>query len=203
MRVSIRLRRTHRVAHSLGGWGTYLAGECRIKGGIVMHTYRIEEMERGGGWEMILGIVVLATLVVCGLATMPTPSRTVGEAGSIGFSQDRLRATVARELRTRDGSLEKELKDLSKTIESTRADLASFRVVHDTLIAQVAASTAKVQEIESRIQETKTQAGKLNEYAALQEQLRKERDEALTQAKDATERIRELTLQLQRAGVYP
>ena len=114
-----------------------------------------------------------------------------------------MRAAEIQDLRTRDSSLESELKKLTKLLESTRADLASFRQVHDTLIAQVAVTTAKMQEIEGKMQDTKAQAGKLSEYAALQEQLQKERDEALTQAKDAGERVRELTLKLQRAGVYP
>jgi len=60
-----------------------------------------------------------------------------------------------------------------------------------------------VQELEGRLQDSKTLAGKLKEYAALQERLQKERDEAVRQAQEAADRIRELTLKLQRAGVYP
>jgi len=60
-----------------------------------------------------------------------------------------------------------------------------------------------MQEIEAGMETTKVQAEKLSEYAALQEELQKERDEALLQAKSAAERVRELTLRLQRAGVYP
>jgi len=170
-----------------------------------MQTYRIQETDARGGdnVETILGIVVLVVLVACGLARVPMPVRMAGEEASIGLRGGRLHSTVVQELETRNSSLEGEIKKLSKAVESTKADLASFRVVHDTLIAQVAATTAKLQEVDGRIAETKTHAGKLNEYAALQEQLRKERDEALDEAKDAAERVRELTLRLQRAGVYP
>lgn len=170
-----------------------------------MHTYRIQEADAGGSdnVETILGIVVLVVLVACGLASVPLPGRLAGEEASIGFRGGRVHSTVVQELQTRNLSLEDEVKKLSKAVENTKADLASFRVVHDTLIAQVAATTAKLQEVDGRIEETKSHAGKLNEYAALQEQLRKERDEALGEAKDAAERVRELTLRLQRAGVYP
>jgi septal ring factor EnvC (AmiA/AmiB activator) len=170
-----------------------------------MHTYRIQEAERNGrdNVEGILGIVVLVVLIACGLASVPLPSRIASEEASISRHRDQLRAAEIQNLQTRDSSLESELKKLTKLLESTRADLTSFRQVHDTLISQVAVTTGKMQEIESNMQDTKAQAGKLSEYAALQERLQKERDEALTQAKDAAERVRDLTLRLQRAGVYP
>jgi chromosome segregation ATPase len=170
-----------------------------------MQTYRMQERERTGyeNAETILGIVILVVLVACGFANVPMPSRATSEASSISLRRDKLRAAEIQELRTRDGSLEAELRRLSKAIETTKSDFVSFRQVHDTLIAQVATTTAKLQEFEGKFQDGKTQATKINEYAGLQEQLKKERDEALTQAKDAAERVRELTLRLQRAGVYP
>ena len=170
-----------------------------------MNTYRIQEAQSNGrdNAEAILGIVVLVMLVTCGLASVPMPSRTMGEEPSISLRRDKLRAAEIQDLRTQDSSLEDELRKLSKALENTKADLTSFRQVHDTLIAQVATTTTKMQEIEGSIQDTKSQAGKLSEYAVLQERLQKERDEALGQAKDAAERVRELTLRLQRAGVYP
>lgn len=169
-----------------------------------MHTYRIEETESSGSRhaEMILAIVVLAVLVACGLASVPVPSR-ISEEEAIALRREKMRVTEIEGLRTRDGAMESELKKLTKALEGTKSDLASFRQVHDTLIAQVALTTSKMQEVDGRIEDTKAQAERLSEYAALQEQLQKERDQALTQAKDAGQRIRELTLKLQRAGVYP
>ncbi|MGE5294188.1 MAG: hypothetical protein ACM3VT_05115 [Solirubrobacterales bacterium] len=170
-----------------------------------MHTYRIQGADKIGrdNLESILGVVVLVVLLACGLASMPMTIRTAGEDISVSLRRDRERTQELQELRNRDGSLEAELKKLSKTLESTKADLASFRQVHDTLIAQVAVATAKMQEIAGQIEDTKGTATKLTEYATLQEQLKKERDAAVNQAKDATERVRELTLRLQRAGAYP
>ncbi len=170
-----------------------------------MHTYRIQDAEKMGRnyIESILGIIVLVVLLACGFASMPMTVRTTGEDFSVSLRRDRQRAVELQELKNRDGTLEAELKKLSKTLDSTKTDLASFRQVHDTLIAQVAVTTAKMQEIAGQIEDTKGQATKLTEYATLQEQLRKERDQAVNQAKDATERVRELTLRLQKAGVYP
>jgi len=170
-----------------------------------MQSQRVRERERIGSdsVETVLGIVILLVLVACGLASVPMPSRTAGDNVSINLRRDRMRAAEIQELQTRDSSLETELRKLAKTIEATKSDFASFRQVHDTLITQVATATAKLQEFESKFHDAKNQATKINEYATVQEQLKKERDEALTQAKDAAERVRELTLRLQRAGVYP
>ncbi|MBP7050332.1 MAG: hypothetical protein KBE65_04895 [Phycisphaerae bacterium] len=169
-----------------------------------MHTYQIRESgtNKKSFEEMILGIVVLVLLVVCAFAGVSASSRT---ASRESFSLQRARVHAARieQLQTRDDLLEGEIKRLSKALENTRSDLASFRQVHDTLITQVATATNKVRELEASIQSSQVQASKLKEYAAMREQLQKERDEAVSRAKDAAERIRELTLKLQRAGVYP
>ncbi len=170
-----------------------------------MYTYHIRASRRNrkDSEEMILGIVVLVLLVVCGLAQVPVPSRMAGRDPSLNFQLERLHATHVQELRTRDHALEDEIKRLSRALDGTRADLASFRQVHDSLITQVATATTRLQELEATLHDSKAQAGKLKEYASLQEQLKKERDEAVSQAHNAAERIRELTLKLQRAGVYP
>lgn len=170
-----------------------------------MHTYRIQVAERDGRdiMESVLGIVVLVVLIACGLASVPLPSRIASEEASISRRRDKQRVAEIQDLRAQNTSLESELEKLSKALESTKTDLASFRQVHDTLIAQVTTTTARMQEIEAGMETTKVQAEKLSEYAALQEELQQERDEALLQAKSAAERVRELTLRLQRAGVYP
>ncbi len=170
-----------------------------------MNTYHIQESSssRKGWEERILGIVVLILLVACGLASLPVPSYMTSRESSFRFDWERLHATQVERLQARAKVLENEIRRLSKALENTQADLHSFRQVHDTLIAQVATTTGSVREIEGSLQDSKAQAEKLKEYAALQEQLRKERDEAVSRAKDAAERIRELTLKLQRAGVYP
>jgi DNA repair exonuclease SbcCD ATPase subunit len=170
-----------------------------------MHTYRIRESGRNrkNNEETIVAIAALALLVACGLAGVSAPSRVTSAEASLGSHRERLHTAQIENLQTRDTKLEDEIRKLSKALESARADLASFRQLHDPLIAQVATTTSRVQELEGRLQDSRTQAGRLKEYAALHEQLQKERDEAVSQAKDAAERIRELTLKLQRAGVYP
>lgn len=166
--------------------------------------YRIQEAVRDN-WnaEGVVGIVVLLMLVACGMASVPKPHRIAGEELAISLRRDKQRAAEIQSLRDENESLQSKLQSLSKTLESTRADLASFRQAYDTFYSQAVTTTAKVQEIESTIEDAKAQSEKIRKYTALQEQLQKERDEALTQAKDAADRVRELTLKLQRAGVYP
>ena len=149
-----------------------------------------------------MGIAAVVLLLVCGLTDVPAPARMMDGDPSPDFSRERRHVTQVERLQTRDSELQDEIRELSQALEDTKADLSSFRRVHDTLIAQVAATTAQVQELEGRLVDSKAQAAKLKEYAALQQQLQKERDEAVGQAKAAAERIRELTLKLQRAGVY-
>jgi len=170
-----------------------------------MRTYRIRQSGANGNSreEAIVGVVAFVLLVACGLAGICAPSHTTSAEPSLGFQQERLHAAQIGRLQTRDNGLEDEIRRLSRNLESTKVDLASFRQAHDVLITQVAATTARVQELEGRLQDSKTLAGKLKEYAALQERLQKERDEAVRQAQEAADRIRELTLKLQRAGVYP
>lgn len=170
-----------------------------------MRTYLIRKSENGGKSidETVVGVAALVLLIACGLAGIQTSSRTTNMEPSLSFHRERLHAGQIDRLQTRDSKLEEEIKRLTQDLESTQADLASFRQVHDVLITQVGATTSRVQELEARLQESKVQGGKLKEYAVLEEQLKKERDEAVGQAQNAAERIRELTLQLQRAGVYP
>jgi septal ring factor EnvC (AmiA/AmiB activator) len=186
--------------------GTASPEQAEEKSGVgsAMHTYQIRESgtNRKSFEEMILGIVVLVLLVVCAFAGVSASSRTTSRE-SFSLQRARVHATRIEQLQTRDEMLEGEIKRLSKALENTRSDLASFRQVHDTLITQVATATNKVRELEASIQSSQVQASKLKEYAAMREQLQKERDEAVSRAKDAAERIRELTLKLQRAGVSP
>jgi len=170
-----------------------------------MRRYHIGRSERNvkSSEEAILAVAALVLLVTCGLVSLPASGRVANMEPSLSFHRERLHAAQIERLQNRDGKLEDEIKKLSKTLENTRADLTSFRQVHDTLIAQVATTTTQVEDLEARLLDSKAQAGKLKEYVAVQEQLRKERDEAVNQAQDAAERIRELTLKLQRAGVYP
>ena len=177
------------------------------------HSQGTEGIDKGIA-ETILGIVVLIVLVACGLASVPLPSRVTAEQPSVSLRRDQLRAAEIQQLRDQNSSLQNELKKLSRALDNTKEDLASFRQVHDALIAQVATATAKMQDVENRIQDSKSQAKKLNEYASQQEklkseyasaeeQLKRERDEAVEQASKAAEQIRQLTLRLQRANLLP
>jgi chromosome segregation ATPase len=170
-----------------------------------MQTYRIQEMAEtdGSSLETILGIVVLAVLIACGLAGVPMPSRMASEEPVPGLRREKQRMAEIQELRTRNDTLNGELNRLTKALETTRADLASFRTLHDHLVLKVDTATAKLQEVENNIEDTQSRTGKLDEYATLHAQLTKERDEALAQVEDARDRVRDLTLKLQRAGVFP
>jgi hypothetical protein len=87
-------------------------------------------------------------------------------------------------------------------LTSTRSDMAGLIEEHKTLSTQMAATTARLQQIETTVRQANDRFAKFNESAALQK-ISKERDDAVTQAKQNNDQIRQLTLQLQKAGVYP
>jgi len=134
---------------------------------------------------------------------------------SHGVSRDTLAVTNARqdrqisELETalqgaqEEGrTLQTQLADAGLQLEELRSELAALKQERETLSTQLAASTDKAREFEEKLQVTDQEAAKLKELLSLQE-ANKERDEAKARAEKAEERIRELTLELHRTGVWP
>jgi len=99
------------------------------------------------------------------------------------------------ELRTRSDALEAALAD----VQSKLADLAQGQA---KLSTKVSATGARAQQLEDTLRQTNTRLAEFGEPGQLQ-QVMQERDAALTQNQRNDDEIRQLTLKLQRAGVYP
>jgi chromosome segregation ATPase len=99
-------------------------------------------------------------------------------------------------------SLQTKAAETRRQLEQMRCELAALTKERDTLMAQVAAANEKVEELSSKLETTGLEAAKLKEFLSLQD-VQKERDDAAERAQKAEDRIRELTLELHRAGIWP
>jgi chromosome segregation ATPase len=99
-------------------------------------------------------------------------------------------------------SLRAQLASTGSLLEEARAEIGSLTEERNGLKTQVASKTGQLKEVDGQLQELKQEMAKFKEFISFQ-QVAGERDEALDRAKKAEERIRELTLQLNRAGVWP
>ncbi len=155
------------------------------------------------GWVIALSAVALLTATVAG----PRLNR--------GFTRDEL--AVANVVKTKRishlaaaltatqedrASLQVKAAETSEQLEQMRCELATLTKERDTLMAQVAATNEKVAELSGKLETTGLEAAKLKEFLSLQE-VQKERDDAAERAQKAEDRIRQLTLELHRAGIWP
>lgn len=98
--------------------------------------------------------------------------------------------------------LQDQLAQAGHQMKVVRNSLAALEQERETLATQLAAATERIGELEAKLQATDQEACKLKELLSVQE-ANKERDEAEARAEKAEERIRELTLQLHRSGIWP
>ena len=80
-------------------------------------------------------------------------------------------------------------------INDLEVDISALKVQRDGL-------TAQLQDKDRQLEDLRSQIAEFQEFLSVQ-QAAGERDEALERAQKAEERIRQLTLQLHNAGVYP
>lgn len=99
-------------------------------------------------------------------------------------------------------SLRAQLVSADARLDQGRAELNALTEERDGLKAQVASATSQLQELDTNFKALQQEMAKFREVVSLQ-QVADERDKALERAKKAEERIRELTLQLNRAGIWP
>ena len=155
-----------------------------------------------------VSVAVLSGVIVF-VATLTGPRL------SHGFSHDTLAVTNARQerqiadleaalaaAREQGVTLQDQLADAGGQLETLRSELATLKQERETLATQLAAATKRVQQVEGKLRTTDEEAAKLKELLSVQE-ANKERDEAKARAEKAEERIRELTLELHRSGVWP
>lgn len=162
-----------------------------------------------------VSVAALSGLIVF-IATMTGPRL------SHGVSRDGLAVVNARQGRQitqlevaletaqeRGKTLEIQLAEAGLQVQQVRSELAAMTEQREALGVQLAASAKKVGALEAQLRTANEEAAKLTELLSLHE-VTQERDtakareeEAKARAEKAEERIRELTLQLHRAGVWP
>jgi chromosome segregation ATPase len=98
--------------------------------------------------------------------------------------------------------LRTEVANAGSLLEKARLEIAALVEERDGLEEKVASTAGQLQDVQGKLEELKREVAQFKEFVSLQE-LAKERDDAQEKAKKAEERIRELTLQLNRAGVWP
>lgn len=153
--------------------------------------------------EIAAAVVAIGLLVVCAMVRAPRLNLTTPAAQAARAQEQTLqslaefRATLGQ-LQTRNEAAAAQLADVTSQLKSTRSDLAKY----NTLGTQVASTTSKVQELETSVRQTADRLAKFSESAVLQK-VTKERDEAVTEAKARGDQVRQMTLALQKAGIYP
>ncbi len=155
------------------------------------------------GWVIALSVIVVFSATMAGPQLNHVMARDELAVANADKTKH-ISALVAtlESARQENASLRAEAAETSQLLEQARCELAALKQERDTLIGQVAVANEKVRELDSRLQTTGLEAAKLKEFLSLQE-TQKERDDAAERAKKAEDRIRELTLQLHRAGIWP
>ncbi|HPC93796.1 MAG TPA: hypothetical protein PLU87_02555 [Sedimentisphaerales bacterium] len=155
------------------------------------------------GWVIALSVIVVFSATIAG----PQLSHAMARDELALANADKTRRistllAIVTSTRQDNASLRAEVAETSRLLEQARSELAVLKQERDTLIGQLAVANEKVRELDGKLQTTGLEAAKLKEFLSLQD-IQKERDEAAERAKKAEDRIRELTLQLHRAGVWP
>lgn len=153
--------------------------------------------------------VTAACVVIALIATVAGPRLNLGR------TRDRLAATdvhrtsqittlqtALQEARQHGRLLEAQAAKTEFALQNAQAEVAALKAERDDLVAQVATAANKMSELESRLAALGVEADNLQDLASLQE-LTQQRDSAVDRAERAEDRIRELTLELHRAGVWP
>ncbi|MCX5643971.1 MAG: hypothetical protein NTZ17_04700 [Phycisphaerae bacterium] len=169
------------------------------------YSMREESEPRKDSLETAAAITALVILVTCVISSAPHVSQVM-RVGRAAQEQDRQSIaelqTTTNQLKARNEAVGTELVQVTRLLESTRSDLARLTERHNSLDTQVTTTAAKLQELETTLQRTSEQMVKFNESGGLG-RIAKEREDAITQSKQSDEQVRQLTLKLQKAGIYP
>jgi len=173
-----------------------------------MYPYGIrEEYEpRTSTLEIGAAVAGMILLAACAIADVPRPSLTtpVGrgkEEERSGQSLAELQ-TATQQLQARNSAVEAEMAAITHLLQGVRSELAGLKDGHSSLEAQVTTTVAKLQMLETAVQQTSERVANAVDPKVLL-QITKERDEALAQTKQSDDQVRQLTLKLQRAGLFP
>ncbi|MCL5279921.1 MAG: hypothetical protein M1376_08460 [Planctomycetes bacterium] len=151
----------------------------------------------------VAGIIVAAA---CTLSDAPRPSLATPILQGKELKQNKQLIaelqTTLRQLQTRNKAVEADLMANARLVQDLRSELAGLKSGHNLLENQLTTTVAKLQQLETTVQQTNARlANRVDPKALLQ--ATKERDEALAQTKQSDDQVRQLTLKLQKAGLFP
>ncbi len=151
----------------------------------------------------VTGIIISAA---CTLSSAPRPSLAAPMLQEKELKQSKQLIaelqTALRQMQTRNTAVETEMVALTRMFQGARSELAGLKEGHNSLETQVTTTVAKLQKLETAVQQTNARlANSVDPKALLQ--ATKERDEARAQSKQSDDQVRQLTLKLQKAGLFP
>jgi len=157
--------------------------------------------------EVVAAVAALVLLLVCAVSDVPrlyltTPGARAAKERESNQQSFALLQTATRELQARDVAMQAELAKITRLLETTRSNLANLTEGHGALDMRVTATAAKLQQFETAVHQANERLTKFSESAVL-ERITKERDDAATRANQSDDQVRQLTLKLQKAGIYP
>lgn len=168
---------------------------------------REESEPRRDSLETATAVAAIVILLTCVISSAPRVAQVTRGGQSVQERQQDQQALAdlqltANQLKTRNETLGAELAQVTRLLESTRSNLARLTEGHNSLGTQVTTTAAKLQQLETTVQQASEQMAKFDGAGTL-EKIVQQRDEALAQSKQSSEQVRQLTLQLQKTGVYP
>ncbi|MCU0917777.1 MAG: hypothetical protein MUC88_24925 [Planctomycetes bacterium] len=162
------------------------------------YSLREEPEPRKEIFEIVVAAVTVAILVACALSDLSVLSQMT--PGSATHAREQTRQSLAQ-VQTRNEALTAELTKVSQRLESTRSDLTKLTEAYNKLGTLATATTTRLNQLETMVQQANERMAKINESAAVQ-QIAKQRDEAIVRSKQSDDQVRQLTLRLQKAGIY-
>jgi chromosome segregation ATPase len=155
------------------------------------------------------GAVAAVGVVVLFASTLSLP-RLTSTMSRTELTEDRARkaqriAVLQQSLDTAHQEAEvvrAQLASADALLEQARDAMNALTVERDELQTRVTATTKQLREVDTQLEALKKDMAEYKELVSMQE-VAEERDDARRRAEKAEERIRELTLQLNRAGVWP
>ena len=174
----------------------------------VMIPYYMREGQesRRNMLEIGAAVAVVILAAACAIANVPrlgraTPVVQGKEQEHRGQLVAELQAAL-RQVQERNKAVETDLAASARLLQDLRSELANLKNGHSLLETQVTTTVAKLQQLETTVQQTNERLANSVDPKALR-QVTNERDEALAQTKQSDDQVRQLTLRLQRAGVFP
>lgn len=173
-----------------------------------MNPYCVGEADEARRNKLEIGAAAAGMIILaaCAIAEVPrpqpiTPVARTQESARTGPPTAELHSAM-QQLQMRDGALEADVATVARLLQGVKTELAGLKQEHSTLEAQVTTTVAKLQKLETAVQQSSARLANAVDPKVLL-QATKERDEALAQSRQSDEQVRQLTLKLQKAGLFP